>query len=303
MENIARTTRHLRARLEAEGVRDIGRRALTLVPAREGGAYHRDDEGNYWRAYIFVENATTCDIVRDPKQAREAARAFGRFLALLADLPPPRLHETIPDFHHTRSRFDALVKAVNADAHARADSARDLIGFALQREPMVNVLLDLQANGELPERITHNDTKVNNVLMDDETSEGLCVIDLDTVMPGLALYDFGDLVRSATNTAAEDERDLSRVSSNPDLFRALVEGYLSSARDLLTPAEIEHLPFSGKLMTFEVGLRFLADYLSGDVYFKTHRKGQNLDRCRAQFKLVRSIEEQEAAMMRMVRSA
>lgn len=302
MENVRRTTGHIRGRLEADGARCIDRRVLTLVPTTDERDYLVDDNGLFWRMYRFIERARTYDVLENDLQAYQAAQAFGRFQSLLADLPPPRLHETIPGFHHTRGRFDAMLRARDADACGRADSARDLIAFALQREPMVDVLLDLQKQGEIPERITHNDTKLNNVMIDDETSEGVCVIDLDTVMPGLALYDFGDLIRTGTNRAAEDERDLSRVTVDPNRYEALLRGYLDASNGFLSPREKELLVFSGQLITFEIGLRFLTDYLAGDVYFKIHRDGHNLDRCRTQFKLLEALEACEPAMTRLVES-
>ena len=215
---------------------------------------------------------------------------------MLASLPAPRLHETIRDFHHTPKRFAALETAIAADGLNRAALAKPEIEFALSRRPMVGVLIE----ANLPERVTHNDTKFNNVLLDDETGEGICVIDLDTVMPGLAAYDFGDMVRTTTSSAKEDEQDLSKVSMEFPLFEALVRGYLDSAGDFLTRAEKQLLAFSGILITFEIGIRFLADYLSGDTYFKIHREGQNLDRCRTQFKLVESMEQQADAMNGLV---
>ena len=226
------------------------------------------------------------------------AKAFGRFQQLLAELPAPRLHDTIPDFHHTPKRFSALEQAIAADAAGRAALAKPEIEFALAHQPIAGVLLD----ANLPERVTHNDTKFNNVMLDDATGEGICVIDLDTVMPGLAPYDFGDMVRTTTSPAMEDERDLSKVTMQFPMFEALVRGYLSSAGAFLTNAEKQLLAFSGKLITFEIGIRFLADYLMGDTYFKVHREGHNLDRCRTQFKLVESIERQEEKMDRLVES-
>jgi len=204
------------------------------------------------------------------------------------------LHDTIPDFHHTPKRFLALEKAIAADAVNRAALAKPEIAFALRNKAITSVLLD----ANLPERVTHNDTKFNNVMLDDATGEGICVIDLDTVMPGLALYDFGDMVRTATSPMKEDERDLSKVSMQFPMFEALVRGYLASASEFLTKAEKQHLTFAGKLITFEIGLRFLTDFLAGDTYFKVHRDGHNLDRCRTQFKLVESIERQEGAMQK-----
>ncbi len=300
MQNISRVTAHATRKVAARGD-DASRRALTLVPTREGGPCHRDAEGNWWRCYLFVEGARTYDLIENERQAREAARAFGEFQRLLVDLPGGRLHETIANFHHTRSRFEALQQAAAQDTHGRAAAVAAELEFVRARESQVDRLLELQAAGELPERITHNDTKLNNVMIDDATQEGVCVIDLDTVMPGLALYDFGDMVRSATNAAAEDERDLSRVRARLSVFEALVDGYLAAARPFLNEAEIAQLVFSGRLITLEVGLRFLTDFLAGDVYFKTKRPGHNLDRARNQFALLRSLEAEAAEMEAIVR--
>jgi len=296
MENIQRVTSHLAA--QVNGAPDGDRRVLRLIPARDGRAWHVDVDGNTWRAYRFIDGARTYDAVERTEQAFEAAKAFGRFQQMLVDLPAPRLHDTIPDFHHTPKRFMALEQAIALDKEGRAIHAKAEIEFALAHEPIASVLLD----AHLPERVTHNDTKFNNVMLDDATGEGICVIDLDTVMPGLVLYDFGDMVRTTTSTAMEDEQDLSKVSLQFPMFEALVRGYLSSAGSFLTKAEKQHLAFSGKLITFEIGIRFLTDYLAGDTYFKVHREGHNLDRCRTQFKLVKSIEEQEDRMERLVES-
>lgn len=296
MENIGRVTKHAAHRAHLLGGPDASRRALTLVPARDGRPYHTDDHGAAWRCYLFIEKARTYDLVETPGHAREAARAFGAFQRLLTDLPGGRLHETIPDFHNTRKRYENLMRAVEADARNRAASVRDEIEFARQNENMVDVLAGLHASGAMPERVTHNDTKFNNVMIDDATRQGVCVIDLDTVMPGLALYDFGDMVRSATTSALEDEPDTSKISMRMPVYEGLVAGYLSAAGDFLTDAEREHLAFSGKLITFEIGMRFLTDYLEGDMYFKIKRPGHNLDRARSQFALVRSIDAQQSAM-------
>ena len=294
MENIQRVTTHLAGKMSGEP--DFSRRVLTLIPVRNGLIYHHDEQGNYWRAYLFIEKAKTYDAVESAGQAFEAARAYGRFQKLLADLPAPRLHDTIPDFHHTPKRFAALVKAIENDAANRAGLAKAEIDFALQRAAIVDVLI----NAKLPERVTHNDTKFKNVMLDDVTGEGVCVVDLDTLMPGLTLYDFGDMVRTTTSPAKEDELDLTRVAMQLPMFEALLKGYLTFAVDFLTPAEKRLLAFSGKLITFEIGLRFLTDFLGGDTYFKVHRNGHNLDRCRTQFKLVESIEHQEAQMNKLV---
>jgi len=296
MENIQRVTAHLAA--QVAGQPDSARRVLTLIPARDGRALHVDADGNYWRAYRFIQNARTYDAVESTQQAFQAARAFGRFQQLLVDLPAPRLHDTIPNFHHTPMRFAALEQAIALDGTNRGITVQPEIEFALAHQSIAAVLLD----AKLPERVTHNDTKLNNVMLDDETGEAICVIDLDTVMPGLALYDFGDMVRTTTSPAPEDERDLSRVHMQLPMFEALVRGYLSSAGSFLTNAEKQLLAFSGKLITFETGIRFLTDYLAGDTYYKIHRPAHNLDRCRTQFKLVESISHQEDAMSRLVQS-
>ncbi len=294
MENVQRVTAHLAAKVGGEA--DASRRVLTLIPARSGAAFYQDDAGNVWRVYIFIEAARGYDAVESPAQALSAAKAFGRFQKLLADLPAPRLNDTIPDFHHTPKRFAALEKAIAADVANRASQAKAEIEFALRHQPICSVLLD----SKLPERVTHNDTKFNNVLLDDATGEGICVIDLDTVMPGLALYDFGDMVRTTTSPAKEDERDLSKVTMQFPMFDALARGYLSSAAEFLTPAEKKFLPFAGRLITFEIGIRFLTDFLAGDVYFKVQREGHNLDRCRTQFKLIESIKQQEKKMNQLI---
>ena len=296
MENIQRVTAHLAAKVAAEPERH--RRALTLVPHRDGPPFFCDAAGHYWRVYFFVEGARSYDAVENPAQAEAAAKAFGQFAKRLADLPSPRLHDTIPDFHHTPKRFATLEKAIATDGFNRAALAKPEIEFALRHQAICHVLLDVN----LPERVTHNDTKLNNVLLDNATGEGICVLDLDTVMPGLALYDFGDLVRSATCPAPEDELDLSKVRMQFPLFAALARGYLSSAAEFLTPAEKKNLPFAGQLITFETGLRFLTDFLAGDTYFKVQRSSHNLDRCRRQFKLLESIAQQEAAMQQLVES-
>jgi Ser/Thr protein kinase RdoA (MazF antagonist) len=296
MQNVERVTAHLAAKVA--GQPDATRRVLTLIPTRAGRNWHVDADGNHWRAYLFIEKARTYDAVESTDQAFKAARAFGQFQKLLADLPAPRLHDTIPDFHHTPKRFAAFEAALAADVAKRAALAQPEIEFARRHQALTSVLLD----AHLPERVTHNDTKFNNVMLDDATGEGICVIDLDTVMPGLALYDFGDMVRTTTSPAKEDEKDLSKVRMQFPMFEALVRGYLETAGGFLTPDEKRLLPVAGQLITFEIGLRFLTDFLAGDVYFKVHREGHNLDRCRTQFKLVESIAAQEAEMNRLVAS-
>jgi thiamine kinase-like enzyme len=296
MENIQRVTSHLAAKVSAE--RDRSRLVLTLIPAHDGRTWYVDADGSYWRTYQFIENAHTCDAVESTEQAFQAAKAFGQFQKLLVDLPAPRLHDTIKDFHHTPKRFMALEQAISSDVAGRAILATREIEFAFTHQSIASVLLD----ANLPVRITHNDTKFNNVMLDDVTGEAICVIDLDTVMPGLALHDFGDMVRTATSPAEEDEQNLSKVTMQFSMFEALVRGYLASAGDFLTKAERQHLVVSGKLMTFEQGVRFLTDYLQGDPYYKVSRDEHNLDRCRTQFKLLESIEQQEERMDRLVQS-
>ena len=303
MENIRRVTAHAYAALEANHAPDPSRRTLTIVPTREGEPFLRTPSGQFWRVYYFIEGARTYERIETASQAFEAARAFGRFQALLADLPGGRLNETIPNFHHTRSRLEALRRAIAADARGRAAGVRAEIDFFLAREADADVLLALHAAERLPERVTHNDCKLNNVMLDDETGEGICVIDLDTVMPGLVHYDFGDMVRTATSTAFEDERDLSKVSFQLPMFEALARGYLAGAGHFLTADETAHLAFAGKLITMETGMRFLTDYLEGDVYFRTHREGHNLDRCRTQIALVREMERHMPAMEEIVKIA
>lgn len=294
MDNIQRVTAHLKSRAAGEPERN--QRFLAVIPTRDGGPFYQDARGNYWRVYNFIEKARTYETVQSPRQAFEAAGAFGRFQRLLADLPAPRLHDTIPDFHHTPKRFEALETTIETDSVNRAGLAKPEIEFASNRKEICRLLLD----ANLPERVTHNDTKLNNVMLDDATGQGVCVIDLDTVMPGLAPYDFGDMVRTTTSPAREDERDLSKVTLQFPMFEALARGYLASAAEFLTSREKALLVFSAKLITFEIGIRFLADFLAGDRYFKVHRDGHNLDRCRTQFKLVESIERQEEQMNQLL---
>ena len=303
MENVVRVTEHQRARLAQRDVVDAERRALRLVPAREGGYFFVDDDGETWRTYRFIEGASSQDVIRSPDDARMAAAAFGRFQGDLADLPPPRLHETIPRFHDARARFDALAAAAGDDAYGRLGSCQRELDAVRAREGLVERLAGLRAAGRLPERITHNDTKLNNVLLDDRTGEALCVIDLDTAMPGLALYDFGDLVRTAASPTPEDERELSRIVARPEMFEALATGYLEGAGSFLTAAERDELVFSGILMCLVIGMRFLTDHLQGDTYFGAHRPGQNLDRARAQLRLLESLEAQRERFEGMVAAA
>ncbi len=300
MENVRRVTSHAQASLRAAGAPDASRRALRLVPALAGGVLHIDDDGQAWRCYLFIEQCSTCDIVDSPRKAFEAARAFARFQGLLADMPGGRLNETIPDFHHTPKRYTALHAALRDDPRGRAAGVQEEIDFALAQEEEAGTLVRLMQDGEIPERATHNDTKINNVLLDDATGEGICVIDLDTLMPGSALYDFGDMVRSATLNIAEDSTDYRQAVCRREIFEALARGFLEAGGSFLNAAERAHMAFSGMLMTLECGVRFLTDYLQGDVYFKIRRPEHNLDRCRTQFALVRSILDQQGALQGFV---
>lgn len=302
MENVARVTSHALNRLLADGNPEARRRTLTCIPALDGKPYALDAEGNLWRTYPFIERAKGYDEIESNEQAYQAARAFGGFQKLTADLPGGRLHETIPDFHNTPKRLTALEAAIQADPNGRVGSVAAEIAFARARANDCARITNLIASGEIPERVTHNDTKLNNVLLDDVTAEGICVIDLDTTMPGSALYDFGDMVRTAAPTTREDDPDLKKIGVRLDRFEALVTGYLTSA-DFLNEAEIANLAFSGKLLTLECGIRFLTDYLLGDTYFKIKRPEHNLDRCRNQFAFVRALEENMMAMEEIVANA
>lgn len=294
MENVGRVTEYLHAKSPGK------HSSLTLVPTVGGAHFHVDESGEFWRMYRYLEGTRSYDSVPSVAHAREAAAEFGRFQAMLRDLPGPRLHETIDRFHDTPSRYAQLRESLASDAHDRAKDCAPEIDWALAREAHAGLLIDLQRAGEIPERITHNDTKINNVMFDIETDKAVCVIDLDTVMPGIALHDFGDMVRSATTSAAEDEHDLSQVTMRMDSFEALVDGFLGTAGDLLNEVEVENLALAGKIITIEAGVRFLADFLAGDEYFRVQRPHHNLDRCRAQFALAASIEEQLDNMQRLV---
>jgi Ser/Thr protein kinase RdoA (MazF antagonist) len=303
MENIERVTSHQRRRLVESGASDADRRAMTVVPTRGGGSLYVDPNGGVWRMYLFVEGTRVCEAAASPAEARAIARAFGMFHRQVADLSNGRLHETIPGFHDTPARVAALERAVRADAVGRAAGVSGEIAFARQHATVADLVWRRHRTGEVPERITHGDTKANNVLLDERTGEGLCVIDLDTAMPGLLPYDFGDMARSMVGGAGEDERDLARMRVRMDVFEALAAGYLGSAGGFLNAAEKELLAASCRLVTYEVGIRFLTDHLQGDTYFKVDREGHNLDRCRAQFRLAELLAEREDEMREIVRRA
>lgn len=300
MHNVERVTRHINAKV-LRVKEDLGGQTLNLFPARDGRFWVEDGEGQVWRCYNHIEGCVTHDIVENTRQAYQAAHAFGAFQDLVSDLDAADIGETIPNFHHTRKRFARMEEVAAADPLRRIAEVGPELDFIREREDLVDYLLAKAEAGDLPLRVTHNDAKINNVMIDTESDAALCVIDLDTVMPGLALYDFGDLVRTATSPAAEDETDLSKVEMQMPMFQALVEGYLDAAGKSLTDLEIACLVAAGKIMTLEVGIRFLTDYLEGDVYFKTQRPRHNLDRCRTQLRLVEKIEEREAEMEAFVR--
>ena len=300
MENIMGVTSFLRERIIKNGG-DPDRETLNVIPTKDGKPYFIDSEGEYWRCYKFIEDATSYDQVENPEDFYESAVAFGNFQRLLADYPAATLHETIKGFHDTKARFEVFKKAVADDVCGRAASVKDEIDFYLSHADVANVFGDLLEKGELPLRVTHNDTKLNNIMIDNETHKGICVIDLDTVMPGLAMNDFGDSIRFGASTAAEDEKDLDKVWCDMDLFDVYTKGFIEGCAGRLTEKEIELLPMGAKVMTFECGMRFLTDHLQGDTYFKIHRENHNLDRARTHMKLVQDMEAKWDIMNEIVK--
>lgn len=290
MKNITGVTRFLRERI-AENGGDPDRETLNTVPTKDGQDYYASAEGNFWRVYLFIEGASCYDAVKDPKDFYQSGRAFGHFQQLLADYPAKELTETIPHFHDTPFRLAAFRKAIEEDICGRADSVQAEIQFILDREADMHATMDMLAAGELPLRVTHNDTKLNNIMIDNETGEALCIIDLDTIMPGLSIFDFGDSIRFGANMAAEDEPDYTKAKLSLPLFDIYTKGFLEGCAGRLTETEKKMLPMGAKLMTLECGMRFLTDYLQGDVYFHTSREGHNLDRCRTQLGLVADMEK------------
>lgn len=287
MENVARVTKHLAGPLQ-------------LVPARDGASSVADADGGVWRMYTFIENGTPVVGAPSGREVARAAGAFGAFQRALADLPGPRLHETIPHFHDTPRRLEAFERAVESDTAARAASVRAEIDRIRGCRHVARLLVDGAGRGAVPERIVHNDAKLANVLFDRASGEALCVVDLDTVMPGLVLYDFGDLVRSMATRAAEDERDLSRVRLEPELFESIARGYVTGAREFLTQAERELLVPGAQVIVYEQAIRFLIDHLDGDRYYRIARPGHNLDRCRTQLALLDALRAAERALQQMI---
>ena len=289
MENIVGVTKYITEKIKENGG-DYKRENLNFLPCNSGKYYFRDENNDAWRMYIYVDEALTYNKPKNDDTFRSAGQSFGRFMKLLAGYPAATLNETIKNFHYTPARYENFLKAVEADVKGRKAVCEEEIKFVTDRKADTHKLTDLIESGDLPLRVTHNDTKLNNVLFDINTDKSICVIDLDTIMPGLSLYDFGDSIRSGANTGAEDEPDLSKVGIDLALFEAYADGYLSETADSLCDAEIENLAFGAKLMTFECGMRFLTDYLEGDVYFRTTHAEHNIIRARNQFRLVADME-------------
>lgn len=289
MKNIVLVTEHIRKKLKAEGA-DTERGCLKVIMTKEGLPYYKDSDGVFWRLYSFIDNASTYDNADDPKTLYNAGYGFGKFQSYIADIDAVSLSETIPDFHNTSKRFENLVNAVKRDAFGRAKDCSDVIDFYLLREKEMSMLVDMRNKGELPVRVTHNDTKFNNILIDDKTGEALAVIDLDTVMPGLVTDDFGDAIRFCSNTAMEDETDADKIHFDIKRYESFTDGFLTGVGVHLTNKEIECLPYSAKIITMEIGMRFLTDHLEGDVYFKIHHENHNLDRAVNQALLAASME-------------
>ena len=299
MDNISAVTNYLRGVIEKEGG-DPDRETLTVIKTKSGENLYRTEKGDYYRMYIFVDNTNVYQKVEKPEQFYYAAKAFGKFQQRLSGFDASVLSETIPDFHNTRVRFEQLKAAVNENKKGRLDKVRKEVDFAFAREKDIGIITDALHKKEIPLRVTHNDTKLNNVLFDKDSGEAVCVIDLDTVMPGSLLYDYGDSIRFGASSGAEDETDLSKIYCDLNLFDAFSKGFLEELSGSITNKEIDLLPFSAKLMTYECGIRFLADYLNGDTYFKIHRPDHNLDRCRTQFKLVADMEQKTDEMKAIV---
>ncbi len=296
--NIYRVTEHIRNKLLAEGEPDPERKCLTLIKTKEGNTWLRDDNNDNWRMYVFIPDHRSYDVVLNTDQAFEGGRATGRFQSILSDLPAPALNETIPFFHDIENRLEKFHSALEEDPAGRVKKVRNGIDFVLSRQEEMKMIKRLGREGSIPLRITHNDTKFNNILLD-KNDRALCMIDLDTVMPGYIHYDFGDSIRTVANMAAEDEEDLSRIRINMDMYEAFTKGYLGQMNNVITKTELETLPSAPSLMAFIMGLRFLTDYIEGDIYYKIHREDHNIIRSRAQFRLVENFEK-HAERMRTV---
>jgi len=301
MKNIDIITRHMKDKLRQIPDSQPSREVLTLVPTAKGNTYYIDDKDQYWRMYQYIAETKSLEKAENAIQAEEGGKALGKFQRLLADFPSNSLHITIPDFHHIRKRLRAFKYAVDKDTHHRAEQVTEEIQFVRKRRDEMSLIYKLGKAGFLPERVTHNDTKFNNLLFDD-TDKVVAWVDLDTVMPGFIHYDFGDAIRTLANTTLEDDEDLNKVHFHFNYFQSFTKGYLSEAESVLTPIEVIHLAFSAKLMTYLMGLRFLTDYLAGDVYYKIQRPDHNLIRARNQFKLLEEMENAFEDMKQLVES-
>lgn len=299
MENIYGVCTHVREKVLANGG-DADREVRKIILTKDGDKYYIDEENGYWRAYLCLDGVLSLNVA-DKESFYQSALAFGRFFKQLADYPAETLHETIVNFHNSVSRYNDFVKAVEEDKMGRAKEVRDLIEFALSKKDKCSYILDRMATGEIRTVVTHNDTKLNNVLLDEKTGEGVCVIDLDTVMPGSVLYDFGDSIRFGASSAAEDETDLDKVYMDLEMYETYIKGFLKELRPTMTEAEVIGLPMGAYLMTFETGVRFLGDYLNGDTYFKIHYPTHNLDRARNQLKLIADMDEKLPEMEAIAR--
>lgn len=314
VENIRHITEHIAAKLAAdtdikvnadvrflvEDTISASRRVLTIVPTKDGRFFYVDRDGEYWRTYLFIEKASTFEQMDSPALAHKVGAAVGIFQQQLSDYSGPSLHETIPDFHNMHSRYEQLDRAITLNTAGRLESVREELAFLEENRARGLILSDGLANGTLKRGITHNDTKLNNILFDDATGEAICLIDLDTVMPGTVLFDTGDLIRTAANTACEDEQDLSKVHFDCNIFKALIGGYLSTAGGCLTAYEKSLIAESGRILTQIMAVRFLTDYLNGDIYYKTTRPTHNLDRARTQIALIKSMDSQWEQLQRIV---
>ncbi|MBK3519052.1 phosphotransferase enzyme family protein [Carboxylicivirga marina] len=298
--NIQRVTDHIRTKLEQVEDADVKRQVLTPVDTKDNLGYYKDEEGNYWRMFLFIENARSYNQLSNAKQAYVGGKAFGQFQSRLADLPGEPLYPVLPDFHNTEMRILNFVKRVKLDPVGRRKEVQEEVDYLMQRSEEYKKVVKMGRDGLLPERIVHQDTKFNNVLLD-ENDDILCVIDLDTVMPGYVCYDIGDAIRNGANTGLEDDRNLDNVSMNIDLFEGFIKGFLSETKDMLTDEEINSLAFGAKLLTYEQAVRFLDDYIDGDNYYKTNAPDHNLVRTRAQIKLLKSMEEQFEQMEAIVK--
>lgn len=299
MANIKAVTEFLQEKIRKSGG-NPDRETLSLINTIEGESFYKAPSGECFRLYKFIDNTKSYELVENPSQFYNAAKAFGKFQKMLDDYPAEKLYEVIPRFHDTRKRFEDFKVAVEENKAKRKDAVNEEIEFALDREKYVDIVIELLKNGELPLRVTHNDTKLNNVLLDEDTGEGVCVIDLDTVMPGSMLYDFGDALRFGASTGSEDEKDLDKIWFDLNLFKMFARGFLEEVGDTITEKELELLPFSAILMTYECGIRFLADHLNGDTYFKIDYEGHNLDRARTQFKLIFDMETKMDDMKKII---